>query len=257
MLAPLARPLALGLTLPLVNALAGGAPPVPPSPPFAPTSLTGLSFWYDMTLSTLTDVGGGVISDVSDLSGNANHGTQPGANRAVKLTNHFGSLSALDMTADFYDCGADVVTGAGTYFVVARPDTTHLGSMVGIGASSNAVSGACLRTLIGGTVQMIIGNGTARDQVDLSGIYSAGQVICCIGRWDGTTIDLNVNGTAAPQSTHSLGSSFGSSATQFGALVSGASPFDGKIGAAGRYSRRLSAAEVVSLMIYLMERFGA
>jgi hypothetical protein len=213
---------------------------------FGPATIPDLVFWYDMGLSTLTDTGGGVISDISDLSGNGNHATQATAgSRAVLATNVFGDLPALEFTSDFYECASLPVSNEGTYFAAVKADTLHAGGILGRGCQGDANAGA---TLASAHMQMIIGDGVARIESSVVNGAAAGAMACPIGRWNTSEVECNTNGAVSePNVPHSLGS-LGTAAIRPGNTNQA---FDGKIGAAGYYSRRLTDQEVAGLMAYL------
>jgi hypothetical protein len=223
---------------------------------FTPAAIDDLAFWYDIALSDLTLDGSSLVSAISDLSGNGNDAAQSnGSLRGAVLTSQFGPLPALDVNSDWYAAGAAAVGAAGTYFAVAKSDDDGLGAMIGIGATSNSVNGAMMRFLTDSFCQMIIGDGTARANSTLAAAYTVGSVVCAVGRWNATTVDLQVNGVDASQGVHSLGS-LGTSGVQVCTVTGGGNALDGKWAAGGYYTRRLTDGEVDDLMEYLQGRFA-
>jgi hypothetical protein len=197
-----------------------------------------------------------LIPSLPDLSGNANHAVQTTpASRPALLLNNFGTFDALDFSSDRMVCGSIPVALEQTYVVVAKADSVHLGSIMGVGAINNATAGSSLWTeTTANAVQMIIGNGTTRAICGVGSAYSVGSIIRAIGRSNSTTVDCNVNGVNGTQVGHSLGS-VGSGIIQLGAHSDGSNAFDGKIAFAARYNRRLTDGEVSTLMAYLQSRF--
>lgn len=219
---------------------------------FTPATLSGLQFWYDMTDSGTTVVSG-LISQVNDLSGNSQHATQATASlRAAMLTNQFASRSGLDFTADRYACGTVTNSQAGTFFWAGFVDVVASQCFVGHGAQTNAVAGVALRALPEGTIQLVLGNGTARVGVDNTN-YAAGQVLRCVARWDTTKLQLTINALTTSDLSHGLTGSRGTATVQLGSQTSGAqvNSLNGKIGAVGKYNRYLTDDEVDQMMTYL------
>lgn len=97
-----------------------------------PSDLSGLQLWLDASdASTITDAGGGAVSQWSDKSGNAHHFTQPVAgNRPTTGTRTQNGLNVIDFvraSAQFLDGGDVLDLGANAFSifgVVKFDDTT-------------------------------------------------------------------------------------------------------------------------------------
>lgn len=223
---------------------------------FTPAELSGLQFWYDMTDSTITE-SGGLVSQINDLSGNAQHAVQAtAALRADLLANQFGSRSGLDFTSDRYACGTVPNTQAGTFFwagIIDSGDSTDI--LVGRGANNDATAGVLFRSAQSppARIQLGIGNGTTRATVNINSAYTGGQVLRCIGRWNTTSLTIRVNDLTATNAAHGMTGSWGTAGVRLGSASAGAqaSELDGKIGAVGKYNRYLTDDETDQLMAYL------
>jgi len=117
--------------------------------PWTPTDLgAALLAWHDPSnIGTLTDLGGGVISQVDDLSGNSNHLTQTnGVLRAVSGVRTIGGLNVLDYGGVGHRMGTPTMTVVQpfTWAVVFQFDAVGTGTQrqVLTRANSGRMTGA-------------------------------------------------------------------------------------------------------------------
>jgi hypothetical protein len=223
-----------------------------------PTNIADLECWYDATQSTITLGTGANVAEIEDLSGNLEDATQATeGNQPDLLADEFGAgLDGIDFTADHMVCGAVTITPAGTFFAVARADALHTGAMMGGGANVTAQDGVMLRFLNTGGIHLIAGDGSNRDSVDIASAYSAGELVRAIGRWDGTNLNIRVNALTPANLAHTIVGSLGTKSVLLGAaLTNNAEDLEGKLAAAGKYSRFITDTEADDLMDYLTTRF--
>lgn len=225
--------------------------PVDPEPVELPSDIADLEFWYDADSSVPTE-DGGLLTALSDLSGNDEH-LAVGSGAGELRDAMFRTLKGARLQGSVYAAGAVPLTDAGTFFAVVRPAALHLGGIVGRGAHNASTPGVMLRTLDNGDVQVLLGDGTARANATLNGVYEAGTLLRIIGRWTGTTLALNINGVDATPTGHALGSP-GTAGVQVGD-TSPFNVFNGGLGAVGGYSRSIDNTEKDALAAYLLQRF--
>jgi hypothetical protein len=115
----------------------------PPAPPDSPVDIAGLQAWYDAAdAATITDAGGGAVSQWDDKSGNARHVTQ--STGTARPTT--GSLTQNSLNVLSFDGGDHLVRtsafwyglGSCTVFLVAKITSGSNTTFVAEGRSGNA-----------------------------------------------------------------------------------------------------------------------
>jgi hypothetical protein len=223
--------------------------------------MADLAFWYDATDSTAVIDLNGNVESLSDLSGNNLPMLQEFGDefRCALEDNAFGTrkgvLFPASGTHDYAPNNDYDVPSVGTYFVVFKPSSVHIGGVIGRGGNTNSAAGATIRCLDNNdAIQFIIGNGTARHEAVHRNVYAAGTVLRGVARWDTTKLDFNLNGDNGaltgtdPVSTHALGDCSTSNTMRIG---NSNQLYRGHVAAAGFFTRYLTDVETNQLAAYL------
>lgn len=219
-----------------------------------PRALANLEAWFraDDTI----DVGGGVISQWNDRSGNGRHASQGTAgNRGSRTTSaslRNQAVVALDGN-DYYTTSAFSLPRACTWFVVVGSITTRgmlvehgLGDSIYCYADGNAALSAFGPTGIG-YHRAFKTNWIAADSQGSARYDQSAAPTLRTAR--AAVTPTSTDGTAQASASYSK-------TLTLGARSNGTLPHTGELAEVIVYSRALSAAEIVRIEAYLFARYG-
>lgn len=226
---------------------------------FNPLKLSGLSAWYDASVSSSITLTNGFVSQWSDLSGQGHHLTQSvEADRPGTATVNGRTAIDFDGTSDYLsNAAAPPGFTYGTIFCVHNTDTGGSRAIYGVCGSANQMMAASRHTTAG-EYRNNAGNGGTVNRS--GGVNTLGATKLISQTFDSATsahavrIDgVVLNGTTGGFFSNVAGTWLGvrnSNTLGFGLW------YDGKIGEWVIYNRVLSATEIARVESYLAKKWG-
>jgi len=239
--------------------------------PLAPGDITGLTGWWDAsdssTLFDATSGGSAVAADgsmarIEDKSGNSRHFTQSTAGaRPLRKTGVQNSLDVLrlDGSDDFLGTIAFTTLFSRfqlTSFIVANA-TTISTDEANPGFNASVFSNTAGTSIMFGVKSSGSVFVTGFDLVEkfISDNYSAGNWIVLTTFYDGTNLQLRVNG-GSPQSVALSAYNSSTGNLRIGANANGSVFFNGDVGEIITYNQAISTADREGLESVLMDKWA-
>ena len=211
------------------------------------SDLPGLLAEYDFSVvSSITDAGGGAVSQVLDRSGNGHTLTQPtGAQRPITGTRTVNGLNVLD----FDGLSHNLLAPAGLYGLSAGNNTTVIVFQADLAGNTTQriVQGQDAGTgryIAGITDTGAVGQNNAAGTGSVTEAWTKDAAVntLCFTR-NGSRVYVNINGGAGTVSG-SLGTSLTMTSLVIGAQSATLNRFDGRLCQIAFYSRALSDPEL-------------
>jgi hypothetical protein len=241
-----------------------------------PLGYSTLEFFVDGGLSSITDAGGGAVSQWNDLSTNADHLLQATAtNQPLTGTTSQNGINTIDYdgTDNYMEGGSfaiDVSGKAVTIFTVLKFDATGTGKAPLNMLNSGGSGLNCFLLEHNTNFQVVYGNGAAGfnnanfREIRFTGFPGTSAYFRCVITIETTNgPKLWLGGVAQTPSNGSgtmVPANFLSSSASAWKPVTGRRPdpfyFDGKIGTYGILSEVLSDVERTALDAWLADRWG-
>ena len=234
---------------------------------FDPASISGLTGWWDASdTGTITDTGG-YVTQLNDLSGNANHLYQTGTYGPITGTRTQNGLNVLDFFATtraaLYS-GAFVQSQPCTIFVVTQTDTLTVdsfGRSCIIGWSGVTGYNGCGITQAGAAGQIQLYAGVAFYTYHYLPVNTATQLTAVFGNGSSDVYLNGIIGTTLPPGTEGWGNGsrlmLGNAVDEnVGGKFSINAAFNGWIGEVLVYDGALSSGDRATIEEYLKAKWG-
>lgn len=231
---------------------------------FTPNTIGTVLAWYDPSdTASITDAGGGAVSQINDKSGNGYHATQGTAGRRpITGTQTINSLNALDFdgvvggtTADTLVLPSGVYTvssGNNTVFVIAKTDVSTSGNHFML-YNSNSGSGFYQLAMGGSNTTLNYSSSNAYN-FSTSTISGDTNVHVWGGIRNGTSMRSFYDGVLGPNNTSASNTT--TTAAFIGADNFGGQTWDGKVGEIVIFTKALSTQEMNWMGAYLAYKWG-
>jgi hypothetical protein len=235
---------------------------------FVPTDISGMNAWLDASENTYVTLSGSNVTQWSDRSGAANHGSNIGAGAAFYSTNQINGKSAVMFTPNGNQAfRLTTASSATTIFAVGRPTLDNVNHIfVGAQPAEGGLFGAYYFKMSqtdsgvdSDEAQAFYAN--TSDTYTYSKInYNSNQNTLYAAWFGSNTQNMRLNGGALSNSTAFTGTRKTATTTYIGAAwYNGSIQYSTHVGPISElifYNRQLSIGEIEQVEGYLAHKYG-